>query len=147
MSESSHHRILVEALARNISRDSIWGAPPFVYCDILDEAGSSNLPPTIGRYRPDVFARDMMNSVSIIGEAKTDGDIDNDHTLMQLMSFFGHLRVGKKAELWMGVTWMSAGTAMRVCRKARRLSDALHVPFRVVAYMIGDTAIRREWRE
>jgi len=147
MSESSHHRILVEALARNISDDSAWSSPPLVYCDIIDEISTSNLPPAIGSHRPDVFARDIMSSFSIIGEAKTDGDIDNNHTLLQLTSFFDHLRTHKKAELWMGVTWMSAGTAMRVCRKARKLADSLHVPFRIVAYMMGDTAIRREWRE
>jgi hypothetical protein len=147
MSESSHHRILVEALAKNISDDSVWASPPLVYCDLLNEIGTSNLPPAIGSHRPDVFARDILNSFLIIGEAKTDGDIDNNHTLLQLTSFFDYLRTQKKAELWMSVPWLSAGTAMRVCRKARKLTDSLHVPFRVVAYMMGDTAVRREWRE
>ena len=147
MSESEHHRILVHALAREISGDSVWANPPIVYSDIQDDTITSEAPPIIGGNRPDVFARDIGASLSIIGEAKTSGDIDNRHTFDQLESFFDYLRVQPKAELWMGVPWLSAGTATRVCRYARRESDALHVRFRVVAFMIGNTSLRRMWCE
>lgn len=107
----------------------------------------SEAPPIIGGNRPDVFARDIGASLSIIGEAKTPEDIDNQHTFDQLESFFDYLRVQPKAEFWMGVPWLSAGTAIRVCGYARRKSDALHVRVRVVAFMIGNTSIRRMWCE
>ena len=101
----------------------------------------------IGCNRPDVFARDIGATLSIIGEAKTTEDIDNRHTLGQLESFFDYLRLQPKGELWMGVPWLSAGTATRVCRLARKKSDALHVPFRVVAFIIANIIVRRTWCE
>lgn len=107
----------------------------------------SEAPPILGGNRPDVFARDIGASLSIIGEAKTFEDIDNRHTFDQLESFFDYLRVQPKAELWMGVPWLSAGTATRVCGYARRKADAQHVRFRVVAFMIGNTSLRRMWCE
>jgi hypothetical protein len=146
MSESDHHRNLVQALAGEITGDPVWAAPPIVYCDIQDGI-TSVLPPIIGSNRPDVFARDIGKSLSIIGEAKTSDDIDNRHTFDQLESFFDYLRVQPKAELWMGVPWLSAGTATRVCGRARKQSDALHVRLRVVAFMIGNTRLRRMWCE
>lgn len=147
MSESSDHRTLVEALAREITGDSVWTNQPIIYSDILNGVGTSNLPPIIGSHRPDVFALDIRDSFSIVGEVKTAGDIDNMHTFSQLESFFNYLRVQARAEFWMGVPWMSAGTTMRVCRYARKISNAQHVPVRVVAFMVGNTDVRRVWRE
>lgn len=129
-----------------ISSDPVWANPPIVYCDIRDGTGT-DVPPIVGSNRPDVFARDLGSSLSIIGEAKTSDDIDNKHTFEQLESFFDYLRFQPAAELWMGVPWLGAGTATRVCRHAQKKSNALHVPFRVVAFMIGNTTIRRTWFE
>lgn len=142
MSESDHHRNLVRALAGEISVDSIWTNIPLVYCDC-----DADLPPVIGCNRPDVFAKDIASSLSIIGEAKTADDIDNRHTVEQLVSYFDYLRHQPYGELWMGVPWLSAGTAIRVIAHARKKSDAAQIPIRVVAFMIGDISIRRVWRE
>ncbi|MBK7686471.1 MAG: hypothetical protein IPJ25_11075 [Rhodocyclaceae bacterium] len=147
MSESGDHRILVHALAREISGDAIWTKPPIIYCDVQEGAIAVGAPQIIGSSRPDVFARDIGASLSVIGEAKTSKDIDNRHTFDQLESFFSYLREQPKAEVWMGVPWLSAGTATRVCVHARRKSDAIHVRIRVVAYMIGNTSQRRVWFE
>lgn len=147
MSESGHHRILVHALAREISSDAVWAKPPIVYTDFQDGTNTSAAPPIIGTNRPDVFARDIGASLSIIGEAKTSNDVDNRHTLDQLESFFNYLRLQSKGELWIGVPWLSAGTATRVCAHARQKCNALHVRFRVVAFMIGNTSLRRMWCE
>lgn len=147
MSESEHHRILVHALAREIAGNSVWAKPPVVYCDIQEGTITSDAPPLIGSNRPDVFARDIGAALSIIGEAKTSEDIDNRHTFDQLESFFDYLRVQPRAELWMAVPWLSAGTATRVCGHARKKCEALHVRFRVVAFMIGNTSVRRMWCE
>lgn len=146
MSESDHHRSLVQALAGEISSDPIWDNPPIVYCDVQDGI-LADLPPIIGSNRPDVFARDLTTSLSIIGEAKTADDIDNRHTFDQLASFFDYLRHHPYGELWMAVPWLSAGTATRVCRLMREKQDAQHIPIRVAAFMIGNISLRRIWRE
>ncbi len=139
--------MLVRALAREISGNAVWTNTPIVYSDIQDETNSCDSPPIIGSHRPDVFVRDIGASMLIIGEAKTSDDIDNQHTFDQLESFFSYLRTQPKAELWMGVPWLSAGTATRVCGHARIRSDALHVRVCVVAFMIGNASLRRMWCE
>lgn len=144
MSESEHHRSLVQALAIEIFGDLIWNNKPIVYCDIQD--GCSSEPPLIGNNRPDVFARDIATSLSIIGEAKTASDIDNLHTSMQLTSFFDYLRDSPRGEFWLGVPWLSAGTAIRVSMGIRQKLNAEHIPICVVAFMIGNTTLRRIWR-
>lgn len=146
MSESDHHRRLVQALAKEISDESIWVRTPIIYCDLFDAVEGTSLPPLISGNRPDVFARDVGASLTIIGEAKTSNDIDNQHTCEQLQSFFDYLRHLPAAELWMGVPWLCAGTAMRLCTHARSRSSAENVAIRVVAFMIGTATFTRIWR-
>lgn len=146
MSESEHHRSLVQALATEISADPVWCWPPVIYCDIQNGI-ALDVPPIIGCNRPDVFARDLVSAISIIGEAKTANDIDNQHTFDQLASFFDYLRSQPQGELWMGVPWLNAGTAMRVCTNMRKKTAAQHIPIRVLSFMIGDIRTRRMWRE
>lgn len=146
MSESDCHRNLVRALAGEIVADPVWTSIPLVYCDIQDSC-VAELPPVIGSNRPDVFAKEITSSLSIIGEAKTASDVDNRHTVEQLVSYFEYLRHQSHGELWMGVPWLSAGTAIRVSTHVRAKIDATRVPIRVVAFMIGDISIRRIWRE
>lgn len=146
MSESNHHQSLVKALATEIASNLVWPNPPIIYCDVWDGMGA-DLPPIIGSNRPDVFARDLTTSLSIIGEAKTANDIDNRHTYEQLASYFDHLCHQPHGELWMGVPWLSAGTATRVCTRMRKMTNAQHIPIRVVAFMIGNINLRRMWCE
>lgn len=146
MSESDHHRSLVRALEGEISGAPVWANAPIVYCDIQDGC-AADMPPIIGSNRPDVFAKDITSSLSIIGEAKTTDDIDNRHTFDQLASFFDYLRHQPQGELWMGVPWLSAGTAIRVSTLVRSKTSATYIPIRVVAFMIGNFSIRRIWRE
>jgi len=146
MSESDHHRCLVRALAYEIADGAVWGRTPMIYCDLFDTIEGTCLPPLINGSRPDVFARDLGASLSIIGEAKTANDIDNPHTCEQLISFFDYLGHLPSAELWMGVPWLCAGTAMRICTHARARSSAPNVVIRVVAFMMGRTTFKRVWR-
>jgi len=146
MSESDHHRSLVKFLAEEIAGNAVWSNPPIVYCDVQD-GNSMVLPPIIGSNRPDIFARDLATSLLIIGEAKTSDDIDKGHTFDQLASFFDYLNHQPAGELWMGVPWMSAGTAARVCKYVRTRMNVPHIPIRVIAFMIGNTTLRRTWRE
>ena len=146
MSESEHHRDLVRALAEEIASDPSWSIPPILYCDIQD-GFSGAVPPVAGLNRPDVLARDISTSRAVIGEAKTAQDIDNQHTFEQLASYFGYLRAQAEGELWMGVPWLSAGMAIRVSTLARKRTNSLGIPIRVVAFMIGATTMRRIWRE
>lgn len=59
--------------------------------DFLDAPGDP-IPPLIGGYRPDIVARCTAACLElVIAEAKTDGDIDNQHTRRQIGAFVDHL--------------------------------------------------------
>lgn len=146
MSESDHHRSLVKALGEDIAGDTHWPMPPIVFCDLMDGI-SGEPPPTIGSNRPDAFAREISTGRTVIGEAKTTDDIDNQHTRDQLVSYFDYLRAQPEGELWMGVPWMSAGTAIRVSKLVRQQTQSDAIRICVVAYMIGATTFRKFWRE
>lgn len=146
MSESDHHRSLVKALGGDIVSDSRWNKPPIIYIDLRDGI-SGEVPPAIGANRPDAFARDLSTGRTIIGEAKTAVDIDNQHTCDQLSSYFLYLQSQAEGELWMAVPWMSAGTALRVSKLMRQQTKAYSIPICVVSYMIGSIVVRRFWRE
>jgi hypothetical protein len=146
MSESDHHRSLVKALGGDIASDTRWKMPPIVYFDLQDGI-SGEPPPAIGANRPDAFARDISTGRTIVGEAKTTDDIDNQHTRDQLSSYLQYLQSQTEGELWMAVPWMSAGTALRVSKLVRQQTNSQSIPICVVAYMIGATTVRRFWRE
>lgn len=146
MSESVHHQNIVKALSCDITCDTGWSKPPIVYVDIQD--GLSGEPPrNIGGNRPDVYARDISTGRTVIGEAKTTNDIDNQHTCEQLASYFEYLRSQSEGELWIGVPWMSAGTAIRVSKLVRRKTQSNNVLICVVGYMISTMNVRKFWRE
>ena len=51
-----------------------------------------SVPPLIGGYRPDIIGRCARTGTDLlIAEAKTDGDLRNQHTLKQISAFLNHL--------------------------------------------------------
>jgi len=146
MSESIYHWDLVKALSSDISCDAGWSKSPIVYVDIQD-CLSGEPPRHIGSNRPDVHARDVSTGRTVIGEAKTTNDIDNKHTCDQFASYFKYLYTQPEGELWIGVPWMSVGTAIRISKLMRRQTQANNIPICVIGYMLCKTTIRKFWRE
>lgn len=88
MSQSNAHRQLVIATARAIQQRH----PNLcVTMDLLGAPGDP-IPPNIGGHRPDIIARCTTGCRQIvIAEAKTDYDIDNQHTRRQIHTFVEYL--------------------------------------------------------
>lgn len=147
MSESELHRFLVKALVKEISSFQIWKRAPLIYCDI-DELGiCKSSPSIIGKSKPDVLAHDIEKQTNVVGEAKSPYDIDNQHTIEQLVDYFRYLSFRLNPELWIAVPWMSAGTALRIGRLSREKAETPNIPIKVTEYMIGDSSIKRFWNE
>jgi hypothetical protein len=72
--------------------------PGYIGCD---------KPPLIGDYRPDLFAIDAPLTTTIIGEAKTAGDLETNHTHMQLAHFIRFLCLQTNPVLILGVPWQA----------------------------------------
>ena len=112
MGESREHIELVRSVALWVAEsygERCWGL--CLHCD-LPEAPEK--PELIGGYRPDVLARDIPQSVTIIGEAKTPGDVDNSHTRNQIRAFLRFLSFQPQPTLVIGTRWHALPTAIRI---------------------------------
>ena len=89
MSQSDAHRKLVIATARAIRQRH---PNVLIQTDIQGSPGDP-VPPLIGGYRPDIIGRYAPACPDLfIAEAKTDSDIERQHTLDQIDAFVGYLR-------------------------------------------------------
>lgn len=66
-------------------------------------------PPKIGGHVPDVYARTDMLGQSIIGEAKTRKDLENEHTMSQLRAYLSYCCTNPGARLVLAVQWDMRG--------------------------------------
>ena len=88
MSHSDAHRDLVLATAHAIRHRH----PNVLIQTDLQESPGDPVPPLIGGYRPDIIGRWVPACPDLfIVEAKTDSDMDRQHTLDQIDAFVGHL--------------------------------------------------------
>lgn len=67
-------------------------------------------PRTIFGFVPDLLGMDVPATFHAIGEAKTAGDLENDHTRAQLRAYLRHLRL-RGGVLVVTVPWTVAATA------------------------------------
>jgi len=91
------------------------------YADIsilvdLQQNPGDGVPPKIGGFRPDIYARDKQANSIIIAEAKTDSDIDTRHTCDQITSFIKYLDRRKSNLFVLSVTGSGADRAKTVLR-------------------------------
>lgn len=137
------HRRLVRLLSERIASDAPMSWASFI--DGVAVGDRDGIPPYLEAYRPDIYAVERGSRRTIIGEAKTALDIDNDHTRCQLGAYFRHLAEGSAGEVWMAVPMMSAGTAHRVCRVVRQELGLNTVRFVITGWLIGPRPICETW--
>lgn len=115
MSQSKAHKTLVKGVV---------GALESRFTDIsmlvdLQQNPGDELPPKIGRFRPDVYAT-WKQEHFIIAEAKTDGDLDNQHTHDQVISFIKYLNRSETNLFILSVTGYKADRAKTFLRFIRK---------------------------
>jgi hypothetical protein len=79
-------------------------------------------PPRIGGYTPDVHAVDVPTTSTLVGEAKTQIDLERDHTRRQVSAFLEYLAVTPRGIFVLAVPLAARATA-------RRLIVELNAPF------------------
>lgn len=132
--------MLVAALLHEVKKSPL-GREMILYADIPGES----CPPLINSTRPDLFGRHPVNNSTLIGEAKTEWDLDRLHSLDQFNAFLTHLSESSPSEFWLGVPWMCVGTAMRLLRNARAHASHARVPTRVCGILLADVPTVRVW--
>ena len=79
-------------------------------------------PPKIEGYVPDVFVTDVPTTKTLIGEAKTQQDIETDHSRRQISAFLSYLSKTPRGIFVLSVPLAAGATA-------RRLLAQLNEPF------------------
>lgn len=117
MSQSDAHRMLVIRVAKAIQSryPRIWLTTD------LQRAPGNPVPPLIGGYRPDVYARRHSTKFFVIAEAKTDRDLDNKHSHRQISSFINFLEQQDNGLFVLSVTGHGANRAKTLLRFMRRV--------------------------
>lgn len=82
--------------------------------DDLPKAIGSEKPPTIGNFRPDVYAVDVPETIVIVGEAKSVKDLESFHSRDQYRSFLSFLSKRENSYFLLAVPFQSVPAARRV---------------------------------
>ena len=127
MSQSEAHKALVKgvvvALGSRFTNISML-------VDLQQNPGDE-VPPKIDRFRPDVYATQKREKFIVIAEAKTDRDIDNQHTHDQTISFIKYLNQSETSLFIMAVTGYRADRAKTFLRFINRELQAVSVGIEV----------------
>lgn len=101
MGESLNHVRLVLAI---IERVSILDPQAVIFAD-TSIYETKDRPPKIGEHVPDVYARVDFLRQTIIDEAKTRKDLENEHTMSQLRAYLSHCSTNPGTRLVLATPW------------------------------------------
>lgn len=110
MSESNEHRFLVEEIANGAS---LRYPKLRIIRDIINRPGDER-PPTINGSVPDVYATDKKHHFYLIGEAKTDSDLDLPHTYEQIEAFATFLENKERSIIILGAIGKTSDRAKTI---------------------------------
>jgi hypothetical protein len=115
--ESAQHVELVERLvaiveSRHQTRNGI-----IIFAD--HHSFGVNQPPTIGGFKPDVFAQDLSATFRVIGEAKTADDLKDERSARQIRAFLDHLALYPNSSLYIAIPWFLKGRVNHMLRELR----------------------------
>ena len=139
MPESATHAALVQAVILYAEREFGNLADIAVREDAVRPLRGER-PPRIEGYVPDVFVTDVPTTTTLIGEAKTQQDIETDHSRQQISAFLSYLSKTPRGIFVLSVPLAASATA-------RRLLAEINEPFAAAATrtIVLDRAVSAGW--
>lgn len=126
--ESEAHRRFVRNAAEYIKRT--FGVEDNQMLIDLGEEGKTP-PKVIDGFRADIFVQTP--KYIIIGEAKTDEDIQNKHTVAQLVAYIKHVKTfNLERHIVMSTSWGAYATMRNFIRNFRKGCDLSDITFHTV---------------
>jgi hypothetical protein len=126
--ESSRHVRLVEELISAVEGRHAAGKSLIVLAE--HARFGANRPPVLGGFVPDLFAHDLPITARIVGEAKTEGDLETGRSRAQLTAFLDHLSLYANSTLYVAVPFTyapRARTLLRSLSQERHSCISLHI--------------------
>lgn len=146
MSQSEAHKGLVEDTAQALA----IRFPGISLSVDLQKSPGDEIPPLIGNFRPDIYAKLPKLDMIIIAEAKTDRDIDNWHTHAQIRAFITYMNdlqgEGKLILAVAGNSANSAKTLMRFIFSEITVTDMHIEVYDGLDFWMLDVEAGRQWR-
>jgi hypothetical protein len=112
--ESSRHVRLVEELINEVQTRHANGKQLIMLAEHV--RFGPDRPPKLGGFVPDLFAHDIPITSRIIGEAKTELDMETDRSQLQLAAFLDHLSLYANSSMYVAVPWAFAPRARTILR-------------------------------
>ena len=139
MPESAAHASLVQAVILYAEREFGNLSDIAVREDAVHPVRAER-PPMIEGHVPDVFVTDVPTTTTLIGEAKTQRDLDTDHTRRQIFAFLSYLSKTPQGIFVMSVP-LGAGVT------ARRILAEINQPFMGAdtRTIVLDRPVASEW--
>lgn len=126
LAESNKHSALVEIIIRYIRREHAHIAA----LGIIDDLSSplhAEKPNRIDGFVPDVYAFDAPLTTIIIGEAKTEADLETEHSKKQISAFLTFLGHQKTGIFILAVPWQAKRRAKAIVVTLREAVGAASV--------------------
>jgi len=120
--ESAVHISLVEEIL-DYAQHRFNGSPGVMILADLPTTPSSEKPPRVGGYAPDVYATEVPRATVLIGEAKSQEDLTTPHSRDQIVAFLKFLRYQQRGIFVLAVPWHCFPSAQIVIATARRCLD------------------------
>ena len=123
MAESTKHSALVHTIIKYIGREH-------TQCGILHDLSSAigaEKPSRIDGFVPDVYAFDAPLTTVIIGEAKTQKDLETERSRKQMTAFLSFLGLQGTGIFILAVPWHLKRSAAVIVEKIRRETGATSV--------------------
>lgn len=133
MPESELHRFYVSQIVKYIEETYCADDERLIVTDLIDE---SVRPPRIDNYVPDVFYNSQITGDTVIGEAKSCGDISANRSIKQIQAFIKYCN-DVNAILIIAVPWDEYSTAINIVRNfCRRMN--ISIQFKILMFLPRD---------
>ena len=123
MPESAVHADLVQAIVRYVEH-RFGGLANIAVLEDAVRPVRGERPPRIEGYVPDVFVTDVPTTTTLIGEAKTQKDVETEHSRRQITAFMDYLSRTPNGIFVLSVPLAAGPTARRVLFQISRLFPA-----------------------
>lgn len=135
MAESDTHIVLVRLMLSWISSNLLDNDSGSILVDLPETNAKTKPQPVIDQYRPDIFV--YYKEILIIGEAKTERDLERSHSKKQFESYIRTCEMyDGKSYLIVSVPCFVEPTARNMLKNICRNLDARKTEIRVVSKLL-----------